>query len=288
MVGEVEEVRDATWLVVELGLFVGLLVAAVLKVLGQRGSKGAKSSTPSTSHTREEQVQGAVEQAFASAAAREGKVVLRLELAALPNLKKTYEGVTELTLPMASSDMDLAPLKKLPNLHTLKLRGPPLKLDHIAVLKQMPSITSLLLADSRVVVYANNSIEGFCKPKVCYFWRVDLTLVIELLLKISPTLPLSLSPVGVFVCLLCWLAGLLFVAWLVGWMLWPQDIFEFARDEGTRQLNKLELPQKAAYEIGKIVKVFKKPKVVVVSVAKSLAVGDVVFFQRTVQNFAAA
>jgi len=53
-------------------------------------------------------------------------------------------------------------------------------------------------------------------------------------------------------------------------------------------LNKLELPQKAAYEIGKIVKVFKKPKVVVVSVAKSLAVGDVVFFQRTVQNFAAA
>ena len=74
---------------------------------------------------------------------------------------------------------------------------------------------------------------------------------------------------------------MLFVAWLVGWMLWPQDIFEFARDEGTRQLNKLELPQKAAYEIGKIVKVFKKPKVVVVSVAHTAQGASLDLLQHT-------
>ena len=57
------------------------------------------------------------------------------------------------------------------------------------------------------------------------------------------------------------------------------DIFERCH-QSTAPLARLKLPEICTVEIGEVVKVFAKPKVVVIELYKPLALGDVILFRR--------
>lgn len=156
------EVQDATFAVAEFVVFFTIIVFLIVRAVSKR-----KSSTRKYPNSASYETKAKLDWALAAALRRgDGKFIVGFPVDTLESLTSDHPSIIEVHITMASSEMDLSSLKHFPNASSITLSGPPLRLDHLVTFRSLSSLQELHLSDSRAVVDANNSIEGFCKAKV--------------------------------------------------------------------------------------------------------------------------